>query len=1043
MIVTQPQSDWTEVFSDLAQAIQSMLKRFGTTGKCVACQTETQLVRDVEVDHPCFSMTVPLRVCGVCASRPPFPNPRMTDRLKRVVGELFQRFRKSNGDSPRQSCQQSHPGLSLKQLFSEVPQYRDLATFFPEIVLSAGEAKHPARTAIQDEESRYLSHLQRRLSVSYLMTSEDVARSGIPHTLLTSYPEIVSDQIQRTIGDVQERQAVFAQVAVVLLPGRRWQFDIQVATSLMTVSSDSLVRKLEARLQSIPTWPVVYPVVFVVCRSFGRNSDGLQDRLLPPFAGWSRRVVLPEPTTYCEMALKVYEVHETSDRVEFRIEDCVALTECLPKSLKLKLLHANGLQILGRNEEELELYDQLIDEFPDDTTVVHKRIMCLSNMGQLERAASECQRQIERHTDDADAYALLANLQLDLNHAEDSLKQIDAALALQKSAHFWCVRANVLATLGRLGDALSSVNVSLLSDLDFAPAYLLRAKFHLQAGRTEQTLQDLTDYERCAGLSLELIQLKTEALTQLKRIGEAEQVFLSALDYAPENIVLRMQWAEFLGQNGKLESARQECDHILKQADHFGAAFSLRAAILLELGQFEESITDADKAIELLENSPKAYMIRGLAKASLGRLDEGLEDLDICITQDANYAIGRFHRGRLRLGLDECESAIDDFTVALETAPEWVEARLERGYAQLKMEEVEKARDDFERVIQLAPERADGYTGRGITYLIDGKKSAAANDLNRAIALDPSNLNSRLNRAKLLLELTEMDLAKQDLNEILAAEPLNGAALWQRAYINLYQGQFAEAQQDFDRVIELNPNLSQSLIGRSVAFEFAGDAEKAEADREEARRLEPFSADQLNTDQTLLTASVAAMNEQFDKAIELAGRVIDEQADAPCEAYRTRGHSRWYIENFVEALDDYAYLIENSDEATRHDYSAYGQILCELGEFKNGLASLDHSIELAKEEEDQVGLAYSLNGRGRALTGLGRFAEAETAFTDSERLKPDNAWLHYYRGLMYFERKDTTNAIACCERALVASSPKLPPAKRRRAQGLIEYIRRS
>ncbi|HEY0984213.1 tetratricopeptide repeat protein [Schlesneria sp.] len=942
----------------------------------------------------------------------------------------------------RKGHEPTAPQLSLLEYFTRVPTYQKLFAAFPAITVTAGPVRDISLIPDPGEDLRFLSNLQQRTSVSYLMTAEEVSRSGIPHSLLFSYPEIVSDLIQREVGDVRDNQAILSQVAAVLLPGRTWQFDVQVLASNARQRTDSVAQKLRRKLEQIPTWPVAYPIVFVVRRSFGRASRNLQDLVIHPFEDWSRRVVLPDVTSFCEMALKVYEVEEVKDLIEFRLEDCQALIECSPKSVKLKLLHANGLQILGRVQEELEVYDRLIEEYPDDGTVVHKRIMCLSNAGQLERAASECQRRLERHPEDADAFVLLANLQLDMNHAEESLKQINSALAIQKSAHFWCVRANILSTLGRTSEALSSVNVALMSDFDCSQAYLLRAKFHLQAGRTEQALKDLNDYERCVGLSLDSIQMKAEALAQLKRIGEAEQVFRSALDYAPENVILRMQWAEFLGQNGKLESARQECDQILNSSDRFGAAFSLRAAVLLELGHFEESIHDADKAIELMENSPKSYMIRGLAKASLGRVDEGLDDLDTCLTQDPRYSIGRLHRGRLRAGRDECESAIDDFTDALETAPDWVEALLERGYALLKLEEHERAREDFDRVIELAPERADGYTGRGITYLIEGKKAAAASDLDQAIELDPSNLNCRLNRAKLLLELTEMDLAKEDLNEILAAEPENGAALWQRAYINLYQGQFAEAQQDFDRVIELNPNLSQSLIGRSVAFEFAGDVERAEADREEARRLEPFSTDQLNTDQILLTASVAAMNEQFEKAIELATKVIEEHADPPAEAYRTRGHSRWYIENFVDALDDYAHIIENTDDATRHDYSAYGQILCELGEYQDGLVSVEHSIEIAREEDDRVGLAYSVNGQGRALAGMGLYDQAECSFAESYSLKPDNPWLHFYRGLMYVERDDTKKAFACFEQALSANSPKLPPAKRRRALGYVETIRK-
>jgi tetratricopeptide (TPR) repeat protein len=469
----------------------------------------------------------------------------------------------------------------------------------------------------------------------------------------------------------------------------------------------------------------------------------------------------------------------------------------------------------------------------------------------------------------------------------------------------------------------------------------------------------------------------------------------------------------------------------------------VRAAVELEMSQFDDSIRDADEAIKLGADGPKTFLVRGVAKAAQGNLENGLEDIDISVDKAPEYALARFHRGRIHFSLEGYASAVEEFSAALEINPDWTEARVQRGYALLAQEEHAEARKDFERALEQSPQEADAYTGRAITHLAAGNKAAATEDLNKALALDPSNLRGRLQRATLLLEQSETQLAHEDLNEILASQPRFEPALWQRAHVHLQLGRFSDAKKDFDRLIEINPERPQSLIGRSVAFELAGDLEKAEADREEARRLAPFSVEQLTLTQTLLMASVASSNEQFERAVELATKVIDEQPDPPYEAYRIRGHARWYSENFVEALEDYSQIIEHGDEeVTRHDFSAYGQILGEMGEFERGLESLDRSIEIAREQQDHVGLAFSLNGRGRALAGLGRLPEADAAFTESLKLKPDNAWLHFYRGLMYLEQNQTGHALACFELALCMESPKLPPGKRRRATGFVTKIRR-
>lgn len=875
------------------------------------------------------------------------------------------------------------------------------------------------------------------------MTADDARKTCLPDALLTVYPDLVDECIQRAIKQRPRMKNVVIFVAAVLLPNRCWHFDIQVSTEQGNFRNDALSLNVQKSLMAIPGWPVAYPLAFVVRRSFGCPSAKIYSQLAQPFEHWSYREVRQSAITFCEMALAYYGVEEPTEPVGFSMDDCQALRSYSPKSLPIQLLFATALEHLERVEEEIALYDRLFQEFPENANVIHKRILCLTRTNHFERAAAACLHRLKEHPDDVAAHALLAGLHLNMNQPEECLKRIDQALSLMKSAGFYRIRAEALASMERYDEALTYTNVAILSDFNCASAYLLRAKLHLAAGRREQALADMVEYERCAGVSHESLHIKTDILVSLKRVAEAENSIRETLAEVPGNVSLRLQWIEFLGQIGKLESARQECDQLIKESDQIGLAYSLRSAIHLEMGEFNDAIRDADRAIELLKEAPKAFMIRGLAKASLGNLQEGLEDLDICVDQSPGLAVGRFHRARLRMGMEEYTSAAEEFSAAIELVPDWIEALLERGYAHLNQEDHMAARTDFERVIDIAPDRAEGYTGRALTFLIDGKKASALDDFNKAIELDPSNLAGRMNRARLRLEQAEVDLAKEDLNQVLGIDPKNSTALLQRAYINLYLGQFESAKHDFDQVVEITPETPQSLIGRSVALEFLGELDKAEADREEARRLEPYATEQLTIDQILLTAQVAARNEQFDKAIELSTHVIEDFTDPPWEAYRTRGHALWYSENFVEALDDYGHIINHCDEATRHDFSAYGQILGELGEFDRALESLDRSIEIARDEDDRVGLAFSVNGRARALAGLGRFAEAEQAFEESLRLKPDNAWLHFNRGLMYVEQQDATNAVTCYEESLRVSSPKLPPAKRRRAAGFIEMTRRS
>lgn len=1033
---------WSGVLDRRINDIRFMLGNSRLPKNCQICGHACKTVHDVQVDHPDFCFVVPVRICESCVAETPSPPSgqaweRIRDKFLRLWSRLTNSHRSTSSGLPtgKASAQFATP------LFDSVPEYRELKQSFPD--LSIAFVRHEGfreAASPNSEAERFLKSVQIRISCSNLIGELELAKSGLPSVILAAFIEAIDKLLIQFIKEQASSDDLIAQVGAALLPERKWEFDIQVSILADKAVRNRFVNRLRQLLESLPTWPVKYPVVFVVRRATGYPAEDLYNALVAPFDFWAARVQGKDKLTYAEMAVRVYNLNESTAPVTIELGDIIALEKLLPDSTSLKLTHADLLQAMGQQTEALEIYSKLVERLPDDPGLFHQYLFCMAADGQLERAAFECQQRIARYPDDASAHAHLAKLHAELNQPLDALKQVEKAISLKESADYYQLRAGFLTDLERFDDALSAVNAAIYMDRSLGRGYFLRGRLHLRAGRFDEALTDLIECDRCMGRSFESLQMQATALIALGRVKQAEQSYRAAIAEAPNNLELKLQWIDFLVHTGKLESARQECDAIISAGDQSGMAHAAKSFIDFEMGQFDDCIRNTDLAIEQGSDGAKVYLVRGIAKAAKGQLNEGLEDLDTCVEKAPDFAAGHFHRGRIRMALEDFEQAANEFTAALELIPDWTDALVERGYARLGQEDQQRAKEDFDLAIKLAPERADAYTGRALTSMADGKKVAASEDLNKALVLDPQNLRGRLNRAKLNMEQSEMEMAREDLNEILAAHPEHTAALWHRAHVRLFLGHFAEAKTDFDRLIELNPG-PHPLIGRSVASELAHDIDKAEADREEARRLAPYSVEQLTQFQTLLTASVANSNEQFELASSLATKLIEENAVPPWDAYRIRGHAHWYAENYVEALEDYRHIVENCDDATRYDFSAYGQVLGEMGEFEKGLEALDQSIEIAKDQDDPVGLAFSYNGRGRVLVGLGRLEEAEDSFIESLKIKPDNAWLHYNRGMMYFEQKESMKALACFELALCVESPKLPPGKRRRANGFIQKMR--
>jgi tetratricopeptide (TPR) repeat protein len=534
--------DLTHVINE----IHSVLARRGIGAWCVVCNARSELVQDIQVTHDDFALTLPLRVCKRCRRRPPFPPMPFSLRWwwqASLPAVAWRQLRQA----PKPQA-----GPTLKELLGKLAEYRLLTESFPGIALECIGNYGPRRAINSSEDQRFTESLHVHRSCFYLVSAEDVARSGLPFAVLTSCSEIIDARIKQSVDEATAREPFVVQVGVVLLPARRWRFDIQIVGASRKVRRESLAKHLRESLAALPTWPVAYPVVFVVRRAFANPSGQLYTELKRPFEDWSARVLLPGPITYAEMARRVYDVSLPSDPVPLDVEDCAALRRCLPESIPLKLLHAEMLRVLTRNEEAIEIYDGVLEESPSDENVALQRILCLSASGQLERAASECQRRIAQYPEEAASLALLAELQLQLKCPAEGLLTINRALALRETADFFRLRGLILANLERFPEAISAVNTAIFQDRDCAGAYLLRAKLYLQSEGREECLGDLRQFERCGGKTLESLDMQSGALLALGKVVEAEQIWRTALQEAPQNLDLKLHWAEFLAQTGKL-----------------------------------------------------------------------------------------------------------------------------------------------------------------------------------------------------------------------------------------------------------------------------------------------------------------------------------------------------------------------------------------------------------------------------------------------------------------------------------------------------------
>lgn len=174
---------------------------------------------------------------------------------------------------------------------------------------------------------------------------------------------------------------------------------------------------------------------------------------------------------------------------------------------------------------------------------------------------------------------------------------------------------------------------------------------------------------------------------------------------------------------------------------------------------------------------------------------------------------------------------------------------------------------------------------------------------------------------------------------------------------------------------------------------------------------------------------------EYEGAARLVTLVLNSAPNNGDLWYRL-GCIRWYEEQYVEALAALA-AAEQFGVPRDKVLHARGQILAEQGFYEDGLQALDESLA---RERTILGRAYAQSCRGFILARLGNIEHALAEFEAAASVTPENAWLHYFRGICYAENGMREHAISELQQSLELKAPRLTSGKRSRASLLLEQL---
>lgn len=319
--------------------------------------------------------------------------------------------------------------------------------------------------------------------------------------------------------------------------------------------------------------------------------------------------------------------------------------------------------------------------------------------------------------------------------------------------------------------------------------------------------------------------------------------------------------------------------------------------------------------------------------------------------------------------------------------PSTVEERLERGSKLLAAKDYPSAIREFEGVLAVEPDNLRAHLGLGLTYLHTTYYEGAAGQFSRALSIDENSAEAHYGM---------------------------GAVKFQ-------QGDLAGAEPHFARAIEIYPDYALAHYSLGVIWERKGDDVRAQEYYEQAVLADPGLREaQFNLG--LLYARTSQLNDAISALVEVRALAPDSAPTrlALAELYRKTGQNSASLAelNVAEELaprDPRVYqqkgltllasdMLEEAESSLKKALSSepdhYGSLLglaevqFRMRDLRASELTLRHAIDIDPTS------ALAKFKLGRALSALGRDAEAEETLKEALNLSSDQQMIQAVNALL-------------------------------------------
>ena len=290
--------------------------------------------------------------------------------------------------------------------------------------------------------------------------------------------------------------------------------------------------------------------------------------------------------------------------------------------------YGNFLMVLGKVEEAIKAYSDVIELNPHYFAAYNNRGVAYANKGEYDLAIRDFNTALELNPNDSFVYNNRGNAYNDIGEFDRAIEDFNTAIYLKPDyGNAYNNRGNVYVKKHYFENAIKDFNTAIRLEPDFAGAYNSRGTAYHEKGDIDKAIEDFSE-------AIKFDPNYMSPYINRGRVYGRKGKIAAALDDFGKVIELEPDYAEAYYDRGVAYGKRREFDraiadytNAIKLNPIYAEAYCNRGSAYFSKGEFDRAIADYTNAIELEPNSGEMYGNRGLVWLVLQNWDKASVDI--------------------------------------------------------------------------------------------------------------------------------------------------------------------------------------------------------------------------------------------------------------------------------------------------------------------------------------------------------------------------------------------------------------------------------